>query len=327
MKKFAVVIPAYNASRTVVETINACQRQSSVDGEIEIILVDDGSEQRLEGVAGVRYLYQPHAGPAAARNAGWKAAAAQIVFFTDADCVPEPEWVHKLSARYTAPDIAGVGGSYAIMNPESLLARCIHEEIIVRHSRMPPEVDFLGSFNVSYRRSVLEEVGGFDESFKRASAEDNELAYRIKKKGYRLIFDKTIQVGHYHPSCLLKYLKSQFWHGYWRVHLYLRHPDMTQGDSYAGVLDLAQPPLLLATLCLFPFMFLPGVLLLNAALVCAGFLLQLPLAIGVVKKRRKLEYLCLAGVTFLRGYARGLGMARAALITAGRFAKKKRKER
>jgi glycosyltransferase involved in cell wall biosynthesis len=325
----AIIIPAYNASGTVMKTIEACKQQVDFDGHIEIILVDDGSHEPIEDLSthGVRLLHQRNAGPAKARNTGWHVSSCDIVCFTDADCVPEPGWVSKLCAHYISEDIAGVGGSYDIVNPQSLLASCIHQEILYRHSRMPKDADFLGSFNVSYRRSVLEDVGGFDESFRRASGEDNELAYRIKKKGYRLVFDQNIKVGHHHPTHLFKYLTSQFWHGYWRVYLYMRHPDMVRGDSYAGLLDFIQPPLLLITLCLFPFMFLPGVVLWNTIFIAAGLLLQFPLAIGVVRYTRKSIYFCLAGITFLRAYARGLGMAWALLCSVGAHSKGKGKRR
>jgi len=59
---------------------------------------------------------------------------------------------------------------------------------------MPKVVNYLGSFNLSYRRRVFTEVEGFDESFRQASGEDNDLSYRVIKKGYRLIFNEDVKV-------------------------------------------------------------------------------------------------------------------------------------
>jgi len=50
-------------------------------------------------------------------------------------------------------------------------------------------------------------------------------------------------VSHYHPTCLVAYLRSQARHGYWRVKLYRDHPRMTAGDDYSGWWDYAAPPL------------------------------------------------------------------------------------
>ncbi len=306
-----VVIPAYNAARTIAPCLAACLAQDYPD--VEVIVVDDGSTDgtaRIVRAYPVRYIRQDNAGPATARNRGWRAASGDVICFTDADCVPQPGWVAGLVRHYTADDVAGVGGSYGIVNDDNLLAACVHEEIVQRHLRMPDTVDYLGSFNASYRRRVLEEVGGFDESYRMASGEDNDLAYRVRKRGYRLLFDRDVRVAHQHPERLWPYLRSQFWHGYWRMKLYRDHPRMGGGDVYAGLWDFVQPPLAVLTLGLLPltvvFHRLAYVIL---GLVGAALWLQLPIPLAIVRRTGQPKYLFLAAVTLLRGYARGLGMA------------------
>lgn len=312
LKNISVVVPAYNNEKTIAATIEALLAQDYPKENLEIILVDDGSNDRTGEIIKnfpVKYSYQDNKGPAAARNLGWKFSSGNIVCFTDSDCVPEKDWVSKIIKAYTSEQIAGVGGSYDIVNSESLFASCIHEEIVQRHLKMPKEVNYLGAFNVSYRRSILEEVGGFNESYSDASGEDNDIAYRVVKKGYTLIFDKNIRVGHYHPTSLLRYLKRQFKHGFWRMKLYKDHPDMSKGDVYAGLLGFVQPPLALLTLLLLPFLFIRSVTYLFCSFLILQAIMQFVMPFSLIKRTKKAKYIYLTFITFLREYSRGIGMA------------------
>lgn len=311
VKKISVVVAAYNSKRTIGETIEALLSQDWPKNKLEIIVVDDGSTDKTAEIVKnypVKYLYQENKGPATARNYGWRSARGEIICFTDSDCVPEKEWISKIINRYTSDDIAGVGGSYDIINSDNLLARCVHEEIIQRHSRSPKQVNYLGGFNVSYRRSVLEEVGGFDESYPDASAEDNELAYKVVKRGYKLIFEKDIKVGHYHPAKLSGYLKRQMKHGFWRMKLYRDHPDMSKGDVYAGLLDFIKPPLAILILSVIPFLNFKPAVFIFALLLLLQTLILLAMPLKIMKRTRRISYIYLWIVTFFREFYRGIGM-------------------
>lgn len=308
----SIIIPVYNNEKAVALCLQALMKQNFASNSLEVIVVDDGSTDNTADVVKqypVKYIYQENAGPATARSTGWKAAYGEIVCFTDSDCIPERNWVEKIAKRYASDEIGGVGGSYDIANKDSLLARCVHEEIVQRHMRTSRETDYLGSFNLSYRKKVLEEVGGFNESFRQPSGEDNDLSYRVKKAGYKLIFDKDIKVSHCHQTNLIKYLKEQYRHGYWRMKLYKLHPDMTKGDSYAGVSDFAHPPLAMAITgtAIASFFYQPLFFFscLGAALLLA---LQFPITLAAIKRNKRYSYLYLLPVLFLRAFARGFGM-------------------
>ena len=305
----SVVIPAYNSASTIAEAVEACLNQDHPD--VEVIVVDDGSVDDTRCLAQhypVRCISQKNMGPAGARNRGWRVASGEIICFTDSDCVPSRDWVTNLVMGYTSEEIAGVGGTYQIANASNLLAACIHEEIVQRHLKMPKFVNYLGSFNLSYRRAVLEQVDGFDESYRRASGEDNDLAYRVMKRGYRLAFTRDARVAHYHPDNLWRYLRQQFWHGFWRMRIYHDHPDMAGGDAYGGLADFIQPPLALTTLCLLPLTWLPVVGFVMLTLLAVIFIVQLPTPLAISRRTRHVKYLALAPVTLLRAYARGMGM-------------------
>lgn len=308
-----LVIPGRNAASTVDACLSAVLPLKESGQIREIIFVNDGStDDTASRVARypVRCLTGKGEGPGAARNLGYRAAQTPLVWFIDSDCVSELHALELLLERLEGTDLAGVGGSYGNMRPESLLACLIHEEIIERHRRMPREVNFLATFNVLYRREILEKVGGFDERF--IMAQDAELAFRIRECGGRLGFEPESRVAHFHPDRIRNYLRTQTKQGYWRAWLYLAHPGRMGGDSYSGVADHAQPVLALAslgTLALAPF---AGWRL--AGSICAVFLIglaltTLPMTLGIVSRLGRPRYFAFAAMSFLRSYARGFGLA------------------
>jgi len=239
----AVVIPARNNAATIEKAVRAAKAQRDA-GAPEVIVVDDGSTDdtaRRARDAGARVVPNAGRGPAAGRNTGWRAASADVVAFTDSDCIPNPDWCARILSALADTDVGAVGGSYDIANSESPLARVVHAEIMARHDAMEPEVRALGTYNFAARREVLEELNGFNEDYLAASGEDNDISYRILKTGRKLLFLRENTVAHHHPTRLWPYLKSQARHGFWRVKLYLDHPDMKSGDDYSGVADYLAP--------------------------------------------------------------------------------------
>ncbi|MFO0903146.1 MAG: glycosyltransferase [Pirellulales bacterium] len=309
-----LVIPGRNCERTLSACLDAVTRLLAAGELSEIVFVDDGSTDATRAIAGrypVRILEGGGVGPGAARNLGWRAARTELVWFIDSDCVAEPDALQRLCACVSEPDVGGAGGSYANLRPDSTLACLIHEEIASRHRNMGDDVDFLGGFNVLYRRAALEAVEGFDECEVNGpgapGAEDCDLSFRLVQAGWRLKFDRQSRVGHFHPTSLRRYLRSQYLHGRFRVRLYFRHSGKMAGDDYSGLADHLQPPLALATLLLLPWIWAPYVPLLAGVGLAATTACSLPRCTTLSALPWK-TWIWFPLVSSLRAAARGAGI-------------------
>lgn len=244
VRDVTLVIPARDAARTIAPCLDAAiaVRERAGSRLARIVVVDDGSRDgtpREVERRGLELLASGGRGAGAARNAGIAASRTALVWFVDSDCVAAPDALERLAGHLDDPAVAGVGGTYGIAPCATLLERLIHEEIMVRHARMREDVDFLATFNVLYRRDVLDAIGGFDERY--LKGQDAELAFRVLEAGHRLRFERGSVVQHFHADRLSRYLRVQRQQGYWRVALHLEHRGHSRGDSYSGVVDHLQP--------------------------------------------------------------------------------------
>src|SRR5215217_6953375 len=186
--KVSVVIPCYNQARFLGEAIRSvlCQGYS----DLEIIVVDDGSEDGTEEVASgyakedprVRLIRQENRGLAAARNRGLAEAGGEYVVFLDSDDRLVSEalevGVRELEAH---PGCAFVSGICRKITADGSIVPG-WEQFRVRDD---PYLELLRSCPVyvpavMYRRSVFDAVGGFDASYR--AAEDYDLYYRILER-------------------------------------------------------------------------------------------------------------------------------------------------
>ncbi|HXQ56336.1 MAG TPA: glycosyltransferase, partial [Actinomycetes bacterium] len=136
------------------------------------------------------------AGPAAARNAGWRRASAEWVAFLDDDVVPSPSWLADLAADLEGlgADVAASQGRIVVPMPEG--RRPTDWERNVRGL----ETARWATADMAYRRPVMVEVGGFDERFPRAYREDADLGLRVVGAGYRIVDGRRVVTHPVRPA-------------------------------------------------------------------------------------------------------------------------------
>lgn len=149
-----------------------------------IIVVDDraGVDAAPLAAPGAEVVSGPGCGPAAARNAGWRAAGAEWVAFLDDDVVPEPGWAQRLIEDVgSLPDsVAGSQGAVRVPLPADRPPTDWERNVAgLERARW-------ATADLAYRRRALAAVGGFDERFERAYREDSDLGLRLVRAGWSI---------------------------------------------------------------------------------------------------------------------------------------------
>jgi glycosyltransferase involved in cell wall biosynthesis len=149
---------------------------------VDVLVVDDRPDPREALDVQAKVLTGRAAGPAAARNIGWRAASAEWVVFLDDDVLPDADWAARLIADLeTAPaHVGGVQGKLRVPLPAGRAATDWERVTAALADGAWITAD------MAYRRAALEAAGGFDERLPRAFREDAELAHRVRRAGWEL---------------------------------------------------------------------------------------------------------------------------------------------
>jgi glycosyltransferase involved in cell wall biosynthesis len=180
----SVVIPAFNASNTLEQTLLSVSAQTYRN--LEIIVVDDGSADHTAAIARnfsnldprVRLLQKSNGGVASARNAGTQACGAEFVAFIDADDLWHPTKISKQMALLTASgsDMALVYAPFRRLDMSGMVLGSSRNHrvdgwVVNRHFY----VNIIGNgSSILVRKHVLDEIGGYSTRLREAGAQGCE---------------------------------------------------------------------------------------------------------------------------------------------------------
>jgi GT2 family glycosyltransferase len=211
----SVIVPTYRRPQQLQDCLEALASQNMED-PWEVVVVDDGTpEPPLPGVAtlmaarGWRLVRQANAGPSAARNRGVREARGEFVAFTDDDCLPEPAWLERLLLAARARPNALVGGTTVNGLTGDFFAatsQLILDLVYEHFNAVPNDGYFLASNNILCSRAWFQEVGGFDESFPRAGAEDRDFCDRWRMRGWPITWQPEARVEHRHAQSFRQFV-------------------------------------------------------------------------------------------------------------------------
>ena len=184
----SVVIPTFRRLDLLQRCLHGVLLQTLNEATCEVIVVDDGHDHDTQVLVqtwaarapvALRYV-RPRSGkgPAAARNAGWRAALGDVIAFTDDDTIPQPEWLERgLQALQAHGDWSALCGRVVVPLAPQARARPTDHELMTLGLET---ADFVTA-NAFVRRRALEQIDGFDEDFKRAWREDSDLQFRLMR--------------------------------------------------------------------------------------------------------------------------------------------------
>lgn len=245
----SIIIPVKNFERTIEKTFEYLLNVDYPHNLWEWVIADGGStDKTIEIIRNwqkrypfIKLVEVPNCpSPGFARNKALDAVKGEFLFFTDADCAPDKDWINEMLRHFMRDKkIAAVGGEvYTLkVDPDNLVeAWCQHfrfnmvsprygfikEGYYPDFPKEPKPSDiaghkgyFFGTCNVAYRRSAMQEIGA--KFWERPTGEDMNLSYECRRRGFKFYFAPKAKVDHMHRADL-KALR-RVWVTYGQAHL------------------------------------------------------------------------------------------------------------
>ncbi len=213
--RVSIVIPVYNH----IEATLICLRSILADVDertaFEVITVDDGSSdasaEQLPQIDGLRYVRNPqNLGFIGACNAGAAVARGEFLIFLNNDTAVQPGWLDALIETFEQHPQAGLVGS-KLVYPDGLLQEAggivfadgsgwnygrFDDPADPRYNFVR-EVDYCSGAAIAIRKSLFDELGGFDSHYAPAYYEDTDLAMKVRVRGLSVLYQPASVVVHY----------------------------------------------------------------------------------------------------------------------------------
>jgi glycosyltransferase involved in cell wall biosynthesis len=178
------IVPVFNGERYLGEALDSILKQSYPS--LEITVVDDGSTDATAAVADgyrhrIRYLWQPNAGQATARNVGLAASEGEFVAFLDADDLWHAEKLERQMGRFQArPEL-----DYCLAHVQNFwIPELIQEEKKFRDHRISKPIPGYSACTLLARRKLFEKIGQFNTAI--CHADDTDWFLRASEIGAKM---------------------------------------------------------------------------------------------------------------------------------------------
>jgi glycosyltransferase involved in cell wall biosynthesis len=245
--KISIIIPTYNRADILRKSLACYENQTLPAPDFEILLIDDGSSDHTLQVVdeikknypiALQFLKQNHKGANAARNLGIKNSKGKLLLFTGDDILPlsnflEEHWNRHLKSRMDervavlgltewSPDIK-------VTPLMKYLEVCDYLPQFEYNRIDNPESlahEFFYTSNITVHREFLLKYGVFDEEMNKPFADDGELAYRLKKKDLRIVYQPNAKAYHWHEIRLHNLYKRAQTAGEMCYLFWKKHPEL-----------------------------------------------------------------------------------------------------
>jgi GT2 family glycosyltransferase len=215
--QISVVVPTRGRPAALATCLSALERSTLGPDRMEVVVVGDGEDvaRPPSGRIPVRFLSQPRRGPAAARNLGARDARARVLAFTDDDCAPARAWAERMLAHVRERPDAVVGGRVSNALPENPWSAASHLvlDVVIDMHAAPGVPGFAPTSNLALTRELFHELGGFDERFPSAAAEDREFCHRSFASGHPFVLAAEARVDHFHELDARSFLRQSIAYG------------------------------------------------------------------------------------------------------------------
>ena len=226
---FSIIIPTYQRPFELARCLKAIENLNYPKEKFEVIVVDDGGGIGEKLLSPFRtnlnliLLHQENFGPATARNHGARLAKNDYLAFTDDDCEPNTDWLTKFAEQIKTSPKHLLGGQITNALKSNIYSTASQMLVSYFHNygeQFNPNFAFFTTNNMTLLRSKFLSLGGFDESFIIAAAEDRDFSSRWQETNHKMFFLETAIVRHFHNLNWKSFLRQHFNYGRGACHFY-----------------------------------------------------------------------------------------------------------
>jgi glycosyltransferase involved in cell wall biosynthesis len=230
----SIIIPTHNRKDVLLETLQALDGQTLATSQFEVVIADDGStDGTLETISRRMFSYsiyiyrQESRGAAAARNLGVRNARGEILFFLDADMIPDPELLAQhLQSHQEGEKIIVVGRREENVDEEYVSPGFVTTSCDQRFAGGSFTYQEAFTCNFSICSDQYRLLKGFDEQFPASGYEDVEFAYRAVLAGFRIVPNYDAVAYHHHPMTLDQRFRQARSYQRSAALLFKKHPEL-----------------------------------------------------------------------------------------------------
>ena len=208
--KVSIIIPNFNGEELLKKNLPEVIKAAKKVPGTEIIIVDDGSEKRLKALGSrlkdiVLIENDKNLGFPLTCNRGVETARGEIVVLLNNDVVPEEDFLVPLIHHFDNPRVFGVSCNETTAGWAKIKwVKGFFEHEIGGRDNTPHISGWVSGGSGAFRKSIWEELGGFDKIYSPGYWEDLDICYRAWKRGYVCLWEPESVVYHKHETTFRK---------------------------------------------------------------------------------------------------------------------------
>jgi len=239
----SIVVPTYNEEDMIIHKLKNLMEQDYPSNEVEVIVIDSASEDGtvellvrfIKDIRGLKLRLireSERKGKASALNNVLKHCSGEIVIITDVDATWEKDTLKKIVLNFSNPNVGAVTGRQILLNPDQSLAtkvektyRSVFEVLRLGESSLDSTPIFNGPL-MAFRLDLLEPIS--EDSI----ADDSQLAVKIRKKGFKSVYDPCAVFYECAPSSFESRFIQKVRRGQGLIQLFFREREVLFNSSY-----------------------------------------------------------------------------------------------
>lgn len=215
MVNVSIIIPVYNAEKTIMKCIDSLLDQDFPKKQYEIIAVNNNSNDNTSSILNkykekIIILNEKRKGPSHARNKGIEKSKGNLILFIDSDCFAQKNWIKETIKPFKKKNVKIVSGKVLASEKRGPIQKYCNKFFHTQKKYANAKRPFCATANAAIRKSALKN-NLFNENF--YPSEDLELCLRIIKKGNELLYNNKSVVFHYYPESILFFMSNAYRNG------------------------------------------------------------------------------------------------------------------